>query len=91
MQGNGGTLDLKNNPESCQSPIPYLFTPKPPLLSGKGMNPIEIYWNMFTGGDDMMYQATQEDQEVLQTEPFECPIPCRTAFPPLRSRMRNGK
>jgi hypothetical protein len=78
IQGNGGTLDLKRIPESCQSPIPYLFSPKPPLLSGKGMNPIEIYWNMYTGGDDMIYQDTLEDQ-VLQTEPFECPIPCRTA------------
>ena len=77
IRGNGGTLEFETFPSNCQSPMPYLLTPKPPLLSGKEANPIELYWNVFVRYDDTI-EDVMEDHE-RQTRPFKCPIPCRTA------------
>jgi hypothetical protein len=77
--GNGGTLELDEFPMDCQSSVPYIFTPRPPTISGKGeiaMKPIELYWNYI---GPYMYEDAQDEQDGLETEAFPCSIPCRKA------------
>lgn len=69
--GNGGILILQKYPETCQSSVSYLFSPKPPPRSGKGMKPIELYWNT------EYYPAIYVD--TLKTQSFSCPVSCKTA------------
>jgi hypothetical protein len=69
----GGTIELDDVPSLCQ--VSYLYSPHPPPISGKGMNAIELYWN---AAEDPFYYDEVEEQAALATEPFECPIPCRS-------------
>jgi hypothetical protein len=66
--GGGGTLVLEDwEIHRCLSNgIPYVNSPTPPTVSGRGMKPIDLFWNY----DFLTSFETQE---------FPCPISCRKA------------
>jgi hypothetical protein len=76
---NGGTLELEESEISeCLSgaKMPYVHIDHTPPLSGKNMDPIELFWNY----DSMLYYNDDGvGKESFQTEEFPCPIPCRIA------------
>lgn len=64
IDGRGGILDVTEAPEKCkQKAVSYVYSKRPPTLSGKSTPPVELFWN------------TGEDSDVTST-PFPCSIPC---------------
>lgn len=70
IQGNGGTVIFDDYPVSCSNNSSYLFSSSPPDITGRGMSPIELYWD-YSG-------AASDSTEESNTIPFDCSIPCRT-------------
>ncbi len=76
--GNGGTLelDVADFQKCLSNGMPFVQTAAPPPISGKGMKPIELFWNY----DSLFYYNDgRADSISFATEEFQCPIPCRAA------------
>jgi hypothetical protein len=69
IQGNGIFI-FEKFPVVCSYSRSHLFSPGPPSVSGDGMPPIELFWEVA--------QLQLDDDNELKTVKFPCSIPCRT-------------
>lgn len=69
--GGGGTLELEGSEivRCLAIGLPYVNSPGPPPVSGRGLKPVELFWNYG--------KAYRSRSQNFVTEEFPCPVPCR--------------
>lgn len=69
--GSGGTLQIDQAilKKCLNEGQPYVFSSRPPSITGKGTKPVDLIWNNWV---DLVYE-----QKALHFERFKCSVPCR--------------